>query len=108
MLSSWSGTRVDLGDQRVVILSESGSLIIYLSREMYGIKRALHDARQRRGPQLLSYCRRRVTKSVRGSDVMDESGLRVMVAGDRGLEWISPVRVLTIGLFSVDCFYHYL
>ncbi|KAK5835449.1 hypothetical protein PVK06_011138 [Gossypium arboreum] len=34
------------------------------------------------------------------------SGLRVMVAGDEGLEWISTNRVLTICLFVVRCFCH--
>ncbi|KAH1032484.1 hypothetical protein J1N35_044658 [Gossypium stocksii] len=47
-----------------------------------------------------------MTKSVHGGDVVDGSGLRAMVTGDKGLEWISPVKVLTINLFSASCFYH--
>lgn len=36
------------------------------------------------------------------------SGLRVMVAGGGGLEWISMVKVLTIDLFTTRCLCHHL
>lgn len=45
-----------------------------------------------------------MTKSVHEGGVVDESGLRAMVARDGGLEWVSTIRVLTIGLFTVGCF----
>ncbi|KAK5824907.1 hypothetical protein PVK06_019694 [Gossypium arboreum] len=65
------------------------------------------DASQQRGPRLLSSCRRRMTKCVHGGGVVDSLGLRAMVAGYEGLEWVSSiVRVLTIGLFTIKSFCH--
>ncbi|KAK5818483.1 hypothetical protein PVK06_023421 [Gossypium arboreum] len=46
-----------------------------------------------------------MTKSAYRGDMVDGSSLKAMVAGDRGLEWTSTVKVLTIGLFTVGCFY---
>ncbi|PPR91135.1 hypothetical protein GOBAR_AA29548 [Gossypium barbadense] len=63
----------------------------------------LQDASQRRGPRSFSSCRRQTTKRVQGGDVMG-LGLKVIVAGDGGLEWISTVGVPTIGLFTIGCF----
>ncbi|PPD91175.1 hypothetical protein GOBAR_DD11870 [Gossypium barbadense] len=88
------------------ILSKLGSLIIHLSQEMCGIKRVLYQCENGKGPWLLSSCRRRTTKSVHGDDMVDGSGVRVMVARDRELEWISMDRVLTIDLFTIGCFCH--
>ncbi|KAH1082616.1 hypothetical protein J1N35_022377 [Gossypium stocksii] len=79
------------------ILLDSGSLIIHLSRET-----------RAKGPQLLSSCRKRTTKSVHEGGVVDGSCLRAMVVGEGGLEYVSTVRALTIGLFTTECFCHLL
>ncbi|KAH1073572.1 hypothetical protein J1N35_025900 [Gossypium stocksii] len=56
------------------------------------------------GDPSFSSCRRRTIKSFHGGDVVDGSDLRAIVAGDGRLEWISTGKVLTIGLFTVECF----